>query len=166
MKNLSILGVRLLALFVLLRAIMHLEFIPSVLLDEHFDFSVSWYYFLTPGFYLILSGILFFGSKSIATFMTPKTEEQNFQIDNYEKFSGVIFSSIGLLIVYWSIQNLLQSIASIVNMNMMYPDNPDIQEYRTLTIIFGGFIQFIIGLLLFIGGKKLAKWWHDFRSWT
>lgn len=166
MKNIAILGVRFLALFVLLRALMYLEFIPSVLVDEYFDFSDSWYTFLVIGFYLILSGSLFFWSERLAAFMIPKSEEQGFEIDNYEKFSAVLFSSIGLFIVYWSIQSLFNSIASIVNMNVMYPDNPDMQEYRTLTIIFGGFIQLILGLLLFIGGKKLSKWWYDFRNWT
>ena len=166
MKNLTILGVRFLALFVLLRALTYLEIIPSIIVDEYFDLSDSWHTFLVIGFYLILSGSLFFWSERIAVFMMPNSEEQDFQIDNYEKFSAVLFSSIGLLITYWSIQSLFNSIASIVNMNVMYPDNPDMQEYRTLTIIFGGFIQLILGLLLFIGGKKLAKWWYDFRNWT
>jgi len=166
MKNLTILGVRFLALFVLLRALTYLEIIPSIIVDEYFDLSDSWHTFLVIGLYLILSGSLFFWSERIAVFMMPNSEEQDFQIDNYEKFSAVLFSSISLLIIYWSIQSLFNSIASIVNMNVMYPDNPDMQEYRTLTIIFGGFIQLILGLLLFIGGKKLAKWWYDFRNWT
>ncbi len=166
MKNLTILGVRFLALFVLLRALTYLEIIPSIIVDEYFDLSDSWQTFLVIGFYLILSGSLFFWSERIAVFMMPNSEEQDFQIDNYEKLSAVLFSSIGLLIIYWSIQSLFNSIASIVNMNVMYPDNPDMQEYRTLTIIFGGFIQLILGLLLFIGSKKLAKWWYDFRNWT
>lgn len=166
MKNLAVLGVRFLALFVLLRALMYLEVIPSILVDEYFSFSDSWHSFVVIGLYLFLSGSLFYASERIAGYMIPKSKEQDFQIDNYERLSAVLFSSIGLLIIYWSIQSLFQSIASIVNMNVVYPDNPNMQEYRTLTIIFGGFIQLIIGILLFIGGKKLAKWWNDFRNWT
>ncbi|HBZ39583.1 MAG TPA: hypothetical protein DEO59_14320 [Balneola sp.] len=98
--------------------------------------------------------------------MTPKSDEGDFQIDNYQKFSAVIFSSIGLLIVYWSIQSLFNSIGSVIQMNFIYPNNPDMKNFRTLTIIFGGVIQLIIGILLFIGGKKLSKWWNDFRNWT
>lgn len=145
---------------------MYLEVIPSILVDEYFSFSDSWHTFLVIGFYLILSGSLFYWSKRIANFMIPKSEAKDFEIDNYEKFSAILFSTIGLLIIYWSIQSLFNSIASIINMNVMYPDNPDMQEYRTLTIIFGGFIQLILGTLLFIGGKNLAKWWYDFRNWT
>ncbi len=166
MKNLAILGVRFLALFALLRALMYLEFIPSILVDEYFSLSDSWHSFVVIGFYLLFSGFLFITSERVASFMIPELKDQDFQIDNYEKFSAVLFSSIGLLIIYWSIQSLFNSIASIVNMNMMYPDNPDMQEYRRLTIIFGGLIQVILGILLFIGGKKLAKWWYDFRNWT
>lgn len=166
MKKLTILAIRILALFVLIRTIFSLEFIPSVLLDEHFDFSESWFYFLNTGLYIILSGVLFLGSERIADFMTPKSDESDFQIDNYQKFSAVIFSSIGLLIIYWSIQSLFTSIGSIIQMNFIYPDNPDMKNFRTLTIIFGGVIQLIIGILVFIGGKKIAKWWNDFRNWT
>lgn len=166
MKKLTILAIRILALFVLIRAIFSLEVIPSFLLDEHFNFSESWYYFLNSGLYIILSVILFFGSERIANFMTPKSDEKDFQIENYQKFSAVLFSAIGLLIVYWSIQILFQSIGSIVHMNIIYPDNPDMRDFQTLTILFGGIIQLIIGILLFIGGKKLAKWWYDFRNWT
>lgn len=166
MKKLTILAIRILALFVLIRTIFSLEFIPSVLLDEHFDFSESWFYFLNTGLYIILSGVLFLGSERIADFMTPKSDESDFQIDNYQKFSAVIFSSIGLLIIYWSIQSIFQSIGSIVHMNTIYPDNPDMRDFRTMTILFGGIIQLIIGILLFVGGKKLAKWWNDFRNWT
>lgn len=166
MKNLTIIGVRLIALFVLIKALMSLEIFASYFLNEYSGFSDYWYYFLAIGIYLLIAAILFFCSERIATFIIPKSEIQDFQIDNYQKLSAILFSTIGLLIVYWSIQSLFQSVASIINMNVMYPDYPDVQKYRTLTIIFGGFIQLVIGILLFIGGKKLAKWWYDFRNWT
>ena len=166
MKKLTILSIRILSLFVLIRAIFSLEVIPSFLLDEYSNFSESWYYFLNIGIYVILSVVLFLASERIADFMTPKSDEGDFQIDNYQKFSAVIFSSIGLLIVYWSIQSLFNSIGSVIQMNFIYPNNPDMKNFRTLTIIFGGVIQLIIGILLFIGGKKLSKWWNDFRNWT
>ena len=166
MKHLAILGVRLLALYMLLLALISMEFIPAVLLDEHFDFTMGWHSFVVSGGYLILSVALFFGSERIATFMMPKSEEEGLQVDNYQKLSAVVFSAMGLFIIYLSIQSLFQSLASIVNMDVMYPDNPDMQEYQILTLVFGGLIQLIVGVLLFIGGKTLAKWWYGFRNWT
>ena len=166
MKNLSILGIRFFALFVLLRGLFSLEYVPSIVLDDSIVISDSWYILILPGLYILLAGLLFYASENIASFITPESVAPDFKLDDHEKLSAILFSSVGLLIIYWSIQDLFQSIASIVNMNIMYPDNPDMQRYRIFTMIFGGFIQLIAGILMFIGGKKLATWWNAFRNWT
>tara|TARA_R110000868_G_C10420183_1_gene723235 strand:- start:25 stop:525 length:501 start_codon:yes stop_codon:yes gene_type:complete len=166
MKNLTIIGIRLIALFVFVRAIMSLEIFTNFFFDDQSTFSEYWFYFLPSALYTLISIILFFGSRIITNYIIPTSEDQDFLISNYQKLSAVLFSTAGLFIVYLSIQNLFQSVATIIQMNAMYPNNPDMKEFRTITIIFGGFIQLITGILLFIGGKKLSKWWYDFRNWT
>lgn len=168
MINLTILGIRLLALYVFLQAIIILESITFLFQDEFFRFEDSWQIFTRIAYYLIISSSLFFGSNKLANMIIPNSKDQESRIDDYQKISAILFSTVGLFIIYWSIESITQSLASILYMEMIYPDNPDpnIAKYRVRTFIYGGFIQLILGIALFIGGKKLAKWWYDFRNWT
>ncbi|MEO9884610.1 MAG: hypothetical protein ABJR05_03640 [Balneola sp.] len=166
MQKLTVLGIRLVALFVLIQVLASLQVIPSLFLYNGSDFAGGILAVLAFIIYSILFCALFFGAEKIATFIMPPHEDKSIELDDYQKLSAVLFSTVGLFIIYWAFEMLLQSTVSVLNLNAMQPDSPFRTSRQILIPLFGGVIQLIAGISLFIGGKKLAKWWNDFRNWT
>lgn len=159
MKNFAVVGLRLLAIWAFLQALFHLSFIGASLPQGHDNLLAPLLILLL---YLIVSYILYVKAPTIASHITDETEESDITTD-YEKLASVLFATAGLLITFWSSESVFRTINSLFLSRAQYSET----LYRNIfRLLFGGGIQMIIGLGLFIGSKKIAGWWHKFRHWT
>ncbi len=167
MKNLTVIGLKLLAIYVLVQILSLSQVIPSYFMYDQINsvetISVG-VIFLT---YWIFFGFLFFGSEKISKFIVPKQADESVAVNDYQKLAAVLFSTVGLLIIYGGFEMLFTGVSSIININATQPDflRYNKQYYFWIPFFRGG-IQILVGLIIFIGGKKLAGWWTDFRNWT
>ncbi len=166
MKNFTIIGVRLFSLFVLLQILGVLQLIPSIIFDQYFSLSDIFEVGIILVVYLAIFIVLYFRAPKIASVITPKTNDVEIKIDDYEKLSAILFSSVGLLIIYWGFESLLQNIGTTINMNAMYPDHSQLTNQKIWVFILGSIAKLVAGSFLFVGGKNISKWWNDFRNWT
>tara|TARA_R110000868_G_scaffold408910_1_gene693194 strand:+ start:1453 stop:1944 length:492 start_codon:yes stop_codon:yes gene_type:complete len=159
----TVLGIRLFALFILYRALLTLhEF------GNHFIFQgnseIETIFTLISFFSLLVFFlVLFTRAKSISQYLFPNTRDANLKIDDYQKLSAVLFSSIGLYIIFSSINMILNSTAMLLVFNDFKNEDPINRFNQFLAYLFGGVIQLVAGIALFTGGKKLSKWWYASR---
>lgn len=167
MKNLTIIGLRLLAIWVFLKALNYLQFLP-VCLSNSYNSQGSIGIGMLIVFFLFLAsaGILFFKAPFLSTKITSNSESMSLERINYEKLASILFAAIGLLIFFVGLETLFNSVGTVYNQRVTSPQNPNQLLSDIRTILFGGGVQMIIGLVLFIGGKKVANWWYNFRNWT
>ncbi|MDX1639905.1 MAG: hypothetical protein R3281_18235 [Balneolaceae bacterium] len=166
MKNFTIIGLRLLAIWAFLKALLLSQYIPTIFGSGIDEFSQMGGYGILIAFilYLISATILFFKAPTIAIKVSPTSDFDTAKVD-IEKLASVLFATAGLLIFFWSINSFLNSINSIFHYRVIDPENVNrAREIRL--VLLGGGIQMIFGLSLFIGGKKIAQCWHNFRNWT
>lgn len=167
MKNITIVGLRLLAIWILIEALGYLQFLPAYFINQYNNIDG-----LTLGvlivflLYLSAACILMFMAPTLANKITAGIENKTFEIANYEKLAAILFASVGLLILVNSFGSLLHSIGAIYSKRTIHSLN-NTQFLKTVrSLLLGGGIQMIIGLWLFFGSKKLARWWYNFRNWT
>lgn len=166
MRNFAIIGLRLLAIWAFLKALLLLQYLPTVFISGLDEFSQMGGYGILIAFilYLISSAVLFLKAPTISSKISPISESDSPNVD-FEKLASILFATAGLLIFFWSINTFLNSINSIFHYRVIDPQNVNrAREIRL--VLLGGGIQMIFGLSLFIGGKKIAQWWQDFRNWT
>ncbi len=166
MRNFAVVGLRLLAVWAFLKALLFSQYIPTLFISGIDEFAQMGGYgiLITFFIYLISAVVLFFKAPTISTIISPISESESLNID-LEKLAAILFSTAGLLIFFWSVNTFLNGINSIFHYRVIDPQNVNrAREIRLLLL--GGGIQMIFGLSLFIGGKKIAQWWHDFRNWT
>jgi hypothetical protein len=166
MRNFALIGLRLLAIWAFLKALLLFQYIPTLLGSGIDEFAQMGGYGILIAFflYLISAAVLFFKAPTISTNISPISESDSLNID-LEKLASILFATAGLIIFFWSVNTFLNSINSIFHYRVIDPENVNrAREIRL--ILLGGGIQMIFGLSLFIGGKKIAQWWHDFRNWT
>lgn len=167
MKNFAIVGLRLLAIWAFLKAIIYTQYLPSYFLLEDDFLNASGIGIITAFIlYLSFSVILYFKAPSFAAKITAGLDDQQFKSVDYHKLAAVLFSSAGILVFFWAIESFIQTIGSIYHYRIMDPLNPDSLWMEVRLLFAGGGIQMIFGVCLFIGGKKLAAWWVKFRDWT
>ena len=167
MKNLTITGLRLLAIWFFIQALSYVQFLPAYFSNQYQDMNAAGLGVLGVFLiYIAAAGILFFKASTIAVKMSGSSENASFQINNYQKLAAVLFAAVGLFIFFNALGSFINSIWNIYNDRAMHPQAPNrfLRELRIL--LFGGGIQLIVGASLFVGGKKIANWWHDFRNWT
>lgn len=167
MKNLTITGLRLLAIWFFLQAISYIQFLPFYFTDKYQDLNTGGIGALSIFFiYVVASGILFFKAPTVAVKISGKLEEPSIQGIDYQKLAAILFATVGLFIFFNALESLINSIGIIYNDRAMYSQAPN-RFFREIRILlFGGGIQMMVGASLFVGGKKIANWWHDFRNWT
>ena len=156
----TVLGIRLFALFILYRALWSLhEFRSTFIFQGHDNIEVI---FTLISFFSLLAFffVLFTRAKSISQYLFPTTRDSELKIDDYQKLSAVLFSSIGLFIIYSSINMMLVSTSQLLIMHDLQSEDPINRFNQFLAYLFGGLIQLIAGIALFTGGKKLSKWWY------
>lgn len=167
MKNITIVALRLLAIWVLIEALGYLQFLPTYFINQKnnidgLTFGVLVVFLL----YLSAACILMFMAPTLADIITAGIENKTFKITSYEKFAAILFAAVGLFILVSSFGSLLNSIGGIYNRRTIHPMN-NTQFLKTVrSLLLGGGIQMVIGLWLFLGSKKFARWWYDFRNWT
>ncbi len=167
MKNFAIVGVRLLAIWAFIKATVFAQYLPSYLiLEDDFITATGLGIALTCLFYIAISILLFFKAPTFAEKITAGFGQEEVPAFDYQKLAAVLFSTAGLLIFIWAIESFIQTIGSLYNYRVMDPQNPDRFWRELQLLVFGGGIQMLVGTVLFLGGKKIAKWWHDFRDWT
>ena len=156
----TVLGIRLFALFILYQALSSLQEFRSIVMF-HGNSEVDLILTLISFFCLLaFSLVLFTRAKSISQFLFPTTQDSELKIDDYQKLSAVLFSSIGLFIIYSSINMMLVSTSQLLIMHDFQSEDPINRFNQFLAFLFGGVIQLIAGIALFTGGKKLSKWWY------
>jgi hypothetical protein len=167
MKNIAVISLRLLSIWAFLKAVIYTQYLPSFYLLEH-DFltAAGLGIFTTFLLYLVFSIILYFKAPLFASKITEGFGDQPFESVDYQKLAAVLFSSAGVLIFFWAIESFIQAIGSINHYRIIDPQNPDRFWVEVKLLLAGGGIQMIIGVYMFIGGKKLASWWVKFRDWT
>jgi NADH:ubiquinone oxidoreductase subunit K len=159
MQNLSILGIRLFAFYILVQAFTSLQKISP---QYYFEASNNSAVILNLVAFLgliIMFFALFKGAKKISRFIIPESDELKIAIDDYKKLSAILFSTLGLYIIYSSYNMILSTISITMNLTTARPELVSSSNYL-LVYLFGGVFQFIAGLLLFIFGKKIAQWWN------
>jgi hypothetical protein len=167
MKNLTITGLRLLAIWFFIQALSYIQFLPVYFSDQYQDMNAAGLGMLGVFLiYIMSAAILFFKAPTIAAKISGNLEEASLQINNYQKLAAILFATVGLFIFFNALESFINSIGNIYGDRAMNPQAPNrlIREIRIL--LFGGGIQMIVGASLFVGGKKLANWWHTFRNWT
>lgn len=166
MKDFSIIGLRIFAIWIFLKALLYLQYLPMLFVSNLDEFSqIGGYGFIIAFLlYLCTAIFLYFKTSIIADKIIPSSDSDSLKIE-LDKLTSVLFATAGILIFFWSINTFLNSVNSIFYFRTIDPENVNkLREIRL--VLFGGVIQMIFGLSLFIGGKKIAKWWHDFRNWT
>lgn len=157
MRNFAIVGLRLLAIWAFLKALLLSQYIPT-LLDSGIDEfgQMGGYGILIASFiYLISTAVLFFKAPTISSKISPISESDSLNLD-LEKFASILFATAGLLIFFWSINTFLNSINSIFHYRVIDPQNVNrAREIRL--VLLGGGIQMIFGLTLFIEERKLLS---------
>lgn len=167
MKNFAIVGLRLLAVWAFIKGSVYIQYLPSIFIFEDDFLTVAGIGILIPFLlYLLISIILFYKAPAFAEKITSDFGQEEIPSFDYQKLAAVLFSSAGLLIFFWSIESFIQTIGSLYHYRVMDPQIPD-RFWRELRLLaLGGGVQMIVGVVLFIGGKKVAQWWHDFRNWS
>lgn len=166
MKDFSIIGLRLLSIWTFLKALLLTQYLPTLFVSDIDEFGNMGGYEILISFaiYLISSIILFFFAPALSNKISF-SDEQNFPEVNLKKLTSIFFATAGILIFFWSINTFLNSINSIFYYRTVDPNN--VSRAREIRLVLlGGGIQMIFGLALFVGGKRIAQWWHDFRNWT
>jgi hypothetical protein len=160
MQKLAVLIIRIFSLYVLYQALSSLKDYGSNIFfqgNSELDLVLTLASFFSL---LILFIILFFGTKRITNYIVPNSEDTDLEIDNYQNLTTVLFSCIGLIIIYYSTNLLLGSISQLMIIYEPQEQSPISPTSQVSAFIFGGVLQFIAGILLFTRGSKLAKWWY------
>tara|TARA_R110000868_G_scaffold406435_1_gene686837 strand:- start:502 stop:996 length:495 start_codon:yes stop_codon:yes gene_type:complete len=160
MQKLSVLVIRLFALFVLYQALSSFKDYGSNIFfqgNNELDLILTLASFFSL---LILFIVLFFFAKKISNYIVPKTGESKLELDNYQSLAAVLFSSFGLFIIYSSTNMLLGSISQLMIMYEVQEQIPFSPTTQVSAFFFGGVLQMIAGILLFTRGSKLSKWWY------
>lgn len=156
----TVLGIRLFSLFVLYRALVTLhEFSTHFIFQGNSEIE-NLFTLISCFSLLVFFLVLFTRAKSISEYLFPATSESELKIDNYQKLSAVLFSSIGLYIIFSSTSMILNSTAMFLVLNDIKSEDPINRFNQFLAFLFGGAIQLVAGIALFTGGKKLSKWWY------
>lgn len=167
MKNLTIIGLRLLAIWILLRALSYVQFLPAYLTNQYEDFGATGIGMLIVLLiYLVATLILFVKAPAVAAKISGDVEDTAFEISSYEKLTAILFATVGLLIFFGAFETFINSVGAIYNERAIDPQKPNRLLAEIRILLFGGGIQMVVGLGLFIGGKKIANWWYNFRNWT
>ncbi len=159
MQNLSILGIRLFAFYIFVQAFKSLQKISPQYYFEASNNSAVILNLVAFFGLTIMFFALFKGAKKISTFIIPESDELKIAIDDYKKLSAILFSTLGLYIIYSSYNMILSTISLTMNLTTVRPELVSSSNYL-LVYLFGGVFQLIAGLLLFIFGKKIAQWWN------
>lgn len=167
MKNLTIIGLRLIAIWLLLTFLGFIQFLPMYFIGQSEDlYSTGIGMLIVVIIYIVAAALLFFKAPALAVKMSGDFEEPSIRINNYEKLTAILFASIGVLIFFNALESFIGSVGSVYNDRVANPQSTH-QFIRTIRILlFGGGIQMLVGVCLFIGGKKIANWWYNFRNWT
>jgi hypothetical protein len=167
MKSIAVIGLRLLAIYVIIKMLELGQFIVPYFMYEQGESIEAISLAILILIHWFIFGGLFFGAERISRFMLPKQLDEEIEVTDYERITAILFSTVGLLVFFWGIEMLFNAYSNIINLNVMQPDFlRDNKGYLFWIPFSKGGVQIISGLLLFIGGKKLAKWWIDFRNWT
>lgn len=167
MKNIAIVGLRLLAIWAFIKATVFAQYLPSYfILEDNFLTATGLGIALTCLLYFVLSILLYYKAPYFAERITDGFGHIEAPEFDYQKLAAILFSSAGLLIFFWAIESFIQTIGSLYHYRVMDPQNPDRFWSELRLLVFGGGIQMFAGVVLFIGGKKIAQWWQDFRNWT
>lgn len=167
MKNLTIVGLRLIAIWFFFKALSYIQFLPMYFTDQYQNFSTAGIGMLSVFLiYILAAGILFFKAPVFSSKISGNFDETSLQINNYQKFAAILFAAVGLLIFFHALESFINNIGSIFNDRAVNLQAPNRLISEISILLFGGAIQMIIGACLFIGAKKVANWWHDFRNWT
>lgn len=167
MRNLTIVGLRLLAIWLFLQALSYLQFLPAYLTNQYDDFGATGLgMLLVLLLYLAAALMLFFKAPALAVIINGDCEGAAPEWNDYKKLAAVLFATVGLLVFFGALETLFGSVGAVYNERVLDPQKPNRLSAEIKTLFFGGGIQMIVGLGLFVGGKKLAGWWHNFRNWT
>jgi hypothetical protein len=167
MKNLAIVGLRILAIWALLKALVYVQYLPSLFVQQDDLMPAAAIGTLAILLiYLAFCLVLFLKTSAIAEKIAPGSSDASLDSIDYRQLASICFATAGLLIFFWSINTFLSSIGSLHHYRLMNLMNPDRFFSQIRFLLFGGGIQMIFGLCLFIGGKKIAGWWYNFRDWT
>ena len=168
MKNLTALGLRLFSLFLLFQVFSYIQVVPSLLFygAGEFDQMIGYSNLLIVIVYLVAFCVLFFGANTISEYVMPKNEKEKIVLDDYQKLSAVLFSTVGLLTIIWALELITKSVGNIIHFNS-FKSEFVVNDTRNMYLpLYQGIVQLVIGSALFIGGKTISKWWYDFRNWT
>ena len=106
---------------------------------------------------------LIFFSKSIARRMVSRSEQTvSLQATDAKELQAIAFSIVGIVLMCLAIPKLFQFAVNISALQQPGIETPMRERIANDTLAFGiaTGIQFIIGLLLFLGGQFLAQLWH------
>lgn len=120
MKNLTIIGLRLFAIWAFLRAFLYLQFLPFYWSDSFDGQAVMSLGMLIVFFlFLVFAGVLFFKAPFLSTKIIDDSGSLNLEKIDYEKFASVLFAAIGLLIFFFGLEALFNSIGAIYNQRII-----------------------------------------------
>lgn len=166
MKSIAVIGLRILAIYVIIKMLELAQFIVPYFMYERGESIEAISLAILILIHWFIFGLLFFGAEKISSFFLPKQSNGEIQITDYERITAILFSTVGLLVFLWGIGILFDALSNIINLNVMQPDFlRDNKSYLFWIPFSKGGVQVLLGLILFVGGKKLAKWWTDFRNW-
>ena len=167
MKSIAVIGLRILAIYVIIKMLELSQFIVPYFMYEQGESIEAISLAVLILIHWFIFGGLFFGAERISRLMLPKQLDEEIQITDYKKITAILFSTVGLLVFLWGIGMLFDALSNIINLNVIQPDFlRDNKSYLFWIPFSKGGVQVLLGLILFVGGKKLAKWWTDFRNWT
>jgi hypothetical protein len=118
------------------------------------------------GLLLLVGVCLILFSKSFAKLMTTKDEQMADTTDiTARSIQSIAFSVVGLVMIVMSIPHLVQIAANLEALRNFGSETMSRGiSIGTWTYSIGIAVQFIIGLLLFFGGRGLSSLWYFFQK--
>ena len=117
-----------------------------------------------PSMVYFLSGIvLLVLSKSIGRKIYSGLEEQIPEVENYRELQSILFSVAGVIIVIYSLHQLISSCLTLIYIR----DTPYPEKFirDTWFSVIEGVVQMLIGLILIVQTRTITKLLTKIREW-
>jgi hypothetical protein len=159
--TLTTIGIRLLALYYLLKAIAALGYVPFYAwLDE--DYSSMKYTLPGVVVFLVFAAALYASSHKLATFIKPISSEPEKTGINPDSLQVILFAVAGLFVVALAIPKA----ASLISTAFFLPEDmvSPYESSRSVSAWVAVSLQFVLGCGLFFGAQGLQGLWRWART--
>ena len=168
-RDLSIIGLRLLAIyFVLMSFRQMLQFVSwesTYSTPNPPPAGALWGLAASFTLMLLIGVLMFVFADSIGNWLVPRRETEEQGITS-EEFRAILFSGVGLLIIGLSIERTFVMAAEVLQTSLGSEKLYALQHTQSAWFnMIGSLLETLFGVVLFLGVKGVKKLWLSLRSW-